>query len=272
MFVCNVDGENCNLLNEIENGKPFRITQENVWDFLDSWNIEQLREAFKNSNMDVLAPCKNGSEPLFVLHNPLQPFPSYDTPSYELENITSDQFFERMSKKEDNRYLYYSGSVNRLPDEYKDRLLNVFDRYYLDTFNLSKEYQNVFEYKSYGMIWMGNAGVTANCHYDRSHNIFIQLHGRKKWTLFPPTDWKSLYLYPSIHPSYHQTQVPVNVIFSLAAGLCIFLFQFTSNAPIMSTIMFLFGFFFYGPQTVSRLKSLNYIHLHCFLVFRNACY
>ena len=207
MFVCNVDGENCNLLNEIENGKPFRITQENVWDFLDSWNIEKLREAFKNSNMDVLAPCKNGSEPLFVLHNPLQPFPSYDTPSYELENITSDQFFERMSKKEDNRYLYYSGSVNRLPDEYKDRLLNVFDRYYLDTFNLSKEYQNVFEYKSYGMIWMGNAGVTANCHYDRSHNIFIQLHGRKKWTLFPPTDWKSLYLYPSIHPSYHQTQV-----------------------------------------------------------------
>ena len=71
---------------------------------------------------------------------------------------------------------------------------------------------------------------------------------------------------------FDRRRAPVNVIFSLAAGLCIFLFQFTSNAPIMSTIMFLFGFFFYGPQTVSRLKSLNYIHLHCFLVFRNACY
>lgn len=56
-------------------------------------------------------------------------------------------------------------------------------------------------------IWMGHAGVTAHTHYDRSHNFFVQIYGTKRFILFPPSQAESLYLYPALHPHYHQSQI-----------------------------------------------------------------
>ena len=45
------------------------------------------------------------------------------------------------------------------------------------------------------LLWMGPAGVISTLHFDRAHNFFIQLHGRKKWILVAPEHSDDVY-YP----------------------------------------------------------------------------
>ena len=48
--------------------------------------------------------------------------------------------------------------------------------------------------------WISSKGVVALLHYDRYYNCFVQLRGRKKFTLFAPSDYRNLYLHPMHHP------------------------------------------------------------------------
>lgn len=57
-------------------------------------------------------------------------------------------------------------------------------------------------------LWTGQAGVTAQTHYDHVRNAFIQLQGFKRVVLYPPAAASDLHPFPHIHPSYHQSQVP----------------------------------------------------------------
>ena len=50
-------------------------------------------------------------------------------------------------------------------------------------------------------VWMGYNGSTAHTHYDIFHNFNVQLYGRKRFELFPPSQWTKLYHYPRHHPS-----------------------------------------------------------------------
>jgi len=36
------------------------------------------------------------------------------------------------------------------------------------------------------LLWLGPAGTVSPLHFDRWHNFFVQLHGRKKWIILPP--------------------------------------------------------------------------------------
>lgn len=45
---------------------------------------------------------------------------------------------------------------------------------------------------------MGREGIITHTHYDASYNFFVQLQGKKRFTLFPPN--QTMYLYPCLHP------------------------------------------------------------------------
>ena len=62
-------------------------------------------------------------------------------------------------------------------------------------------------YAATTVLWLSQPGTVSNLHYDRSHNFYIQLGGRKRFTLVPPSEWPYTYLYPWLHPCYHQSQV-----------------------------------------------------------------
>ena len=66
------------------------------------------------------------------------------------------------------------------------------------------------KYGSATNIWMGAPHVTAQLHYDKSHNFFVQVHGTKRFLFFPPEEWESMYLYPWLHKHYHQSQIDWN--------------------------------------------------------------
>ncbi|XP_071103195.1 HSPB1-associated protein 1 homolog [Haliotis cracherodii] len=43
-------------------------------------------------------------------------------------------------------------------------------------------------------IWIGSGGASTPCHYDTyGYNLVAQLHGRKRWHLFPPSSTEALY-------------------------------------------------------------------------------
>jgi hypothetical protein len=45
-------------------------------------------------------------------------------------------------------------------------------------------------------LWMGPAGVLSTLHFDRTHNFFVQIYGRKKWLIIPPEQSNFVY-FPS---------------------------------------------------------------------------
>jgi hypothetical protein len=53
---------------------------------------------------------------------------------------------------------------------------------------------------------MSHPGTVANTHYDKSMNFVTQVRGRKRWLLFPPSEWPRLHLFPSLHRHYHQSR------------------------------------------------------------------
>lgn len=55
-------------------------------------------------------------------------------------------------------------------------------------------------------LWMGSAPVVTPCHYDGYHNAMVQLDGRKRWVLAPPSAWAALRAFPFLHPSHAQCQ------------------------------------------------------------------
>jgi hypothetical protein len=55
------------------------------------------------------------------------------------------------------------------------------------------------EARSKTVAWVGSAGATTPLHQDAMHNFFVQLSGRKRFLLFPPSAWRHLYLFPRFH-------------------------------------------------------------------------
>uniref|UniRef100_A0A7S0D2Y5 JmjC domain-containing protein n=1 Tax=Amorphochlora amoebiformis TaxID=1561963 RepID=A0A7S0D2Y5_9EUKA len=78
-------------------------------------------------------------------------------------------------------------------------------------------------------LWMSSANVTAQLHYDPSHNFHVLLHGSKQLTLYPPSMWRSMKLYPSVHPAHRQLQkgeaAPLKggMTFTLEAGQVLYI-------------------------------------------------
>lgn len=45
------------------------------------------------------------------------------------------------------------------------------------------------------------------CHYDYFQNFYHQIHGRKRFLIFPPELHVELDLYPALHPAHRSAQV-----------------------------------------------------------------
>lgn len=55
-------------------------------------------------------------------------------------------------------------------------------------------------------VWLGSEGATASTHYDTSENIYVQLHGRKRFLLWEPRWAAAFHLYPALHAGYRHGQ------------------------------------------------------------------
>jgi hypothetical protein len=56
-------------------------------------------------------------------------------------------------------------------------------------------------------VWLGPSGATTQAHYDVHDNFYAQLYGRKRFILFPPEQYRELYLNGFLHSGAQQSQV-----------------------------------------------------------------
>jgi hypothetical protein len=56
------------------------------------------------------------------------------------------------------------------------------------------------------LLWIGSRGCASGLHFDKAHNFNIQLHGRKKWVIFPREQQPLLYL-PSTLKKAHFSPI-----------------------------------------------------------------
>ncbi|XP_064405829.1 HSPB1-associated protein 1-like isoform X2 [Halichondria panicea] len=103
-------------------------------------------------------------------------------------------------------------------------------------------------------LWVGREGIVTHAHYDCTYNFFFQLQGRKRFTLYPPSD--HLYLYPCLHPHYGHSQVdilnPDNKKFPL----------FKSARPVVAEVrpgdmLVVPPFWFHHVETLEESVSVN---------------
>ena len=55
-------------------------------------------------------------------------------------------------------------------------------------------------------VWVGGAGVRTSAHVDPHNNVFVQLHGTKRFVLSPPSDYQYFDMFPTTHPHSRQAQ------------------------------------------------------------------
>jgi len=56
-------------------------------------------------------------------------------------------------------------------------------------------------------VWVSGKGVTTHTHFDQDHNFFVQVVGRKRFTVFASTVHEAMYPYPRLLPLWHKSQV-----------------------------------------------------------------
>jgi hypothetical protein len=145
------------------------------------------------------------SEPTIRLHSAVHPLASDSTSirwlrRWEEKHITAAQFLGNEATGNasctlPNSSYYYFAPLKDLPVEIQQGVG--------DTSALGSPFRPIMEVN----LWMGGPGVTSPLHYDGVHNSFVQIHGYKRFVLFPPENFNELYLFPRLHPSSRQSQL-----------------------------------------------------------------
>ena len=58
------------------------------------------------------------------------------------------------------------------------------------------------------LLLVGERGTVTPCHYDEQHNLYAQIRGKKRVTLFSPDQFASLYPHPFGDAITHHTIAP----------------------------------------------------------------
>lgn len=56
-------------------------------------------------------------------------------------------------------------------------------------------------------LWFGSGENVTPLHFDQSNNFFVQVYGRKLWTIFDPSQTRYLYQYPASALVWHTCEV-----------------------------------------------------------------
>ncbi len=171
----------------LKKSKPLVIRSGLHWKAF-SWTPSYLKDTLPNNIIEIEANC------FYSLNN---------------EEEVRSSFYRRMplhdaidlitqNKKKDIRYYI---SQKDIRDEFPN-LLNDFDR---PIWN-----QEITEYgKGQINFWLGQAGNKTPLHFDQSQNFLVQIFGKKRIRLFPPSQTKNLYRHtPLTRGAPHLSQIP----------------------------------------------------------------
>lgn len=174
---------------------------------IKNWPIMQW-DLLELSRTNLSLPgCRLQKQPVFVLGHDRDKGgmlgSRHDHPVAYI-NTTLDEFLKTSLRSD--LWFYWTGGLDTWEQQLGKNATNgqgweAFRIVEANLFNQSEDHSELFR----PMLWLSHSGVVTQTHYDTQHNYFLQLQGRKRFLLFPPS--AELYSYPNIHRSYRQSQV-----------------------------------------------------------------
>jgi hypothetical protein len=204
------------ISNIIRTSLPAVIRQGPVtsWSLM-KWNLLEIIQSGNDIVIDQMR--YQHQDPVFILGRDRDPHGMIGKPAdrpLQLINSSLSQFLKTLFNE--TEYYYWNGELlwieeiigetttSSSPSSKSD--WSVFK--YVDP-KLSDSIQEQEDTDIWiPMIWLSHPGVVTQTHYDPQYNFLSQLQGTKRVILFPPSE-TSLYLYPHIHRSYRQSQLPL---------------------------------------------------------------
>lgn len=181
----------------IRKGEPvvLKNTVIQTWPIMTKLNLSYLAENIGYETLEAVK-CTN----TFVTFDPDRRAPlklNISVP-FITTNMTTGVFFDCIQDPENcfdgYKGHYYFGSVPEAlrADVVPDRLL----------YNTDKDYEAKKQF-----MWISSAGMITHGHFDQDFNFFVQLFGKKRFTLWSPSQHELMYVFPRIHPMWHKSRV-----------------------------------------------------------------
>jgi hypothetical protein len=190
-----------------------------------AWSWEAIGRGLGEHTMAFIGQPGQRAFPYFEGNMPLEGVPARRSLGYaeaERRIMSGTELIGRLLRSgggpkppaEQQRLLYSSQSMSRLKDGEEDARASGVGPQPPIGRGLLRAMRGLSQVSNNSLavsaaLWLGSAGVTTPLHYDTSHNIFVQLHGRKRASLLPPSRASQARLFPSLHPGYRQAQLDI---------------------------------------------------------------
>ena len=181
----------------IKSGKPVVLKNSVVgtWTATRKWNFPYL---MNHMGSDVLQLVKSTDDFLTFDPDRTAPLKLNIALPFTETNMSTSLFFSCIKEPsictDGYRGHYYFGSIPETlrPDLNSTRKLFHTDRDY----KANKQF-----------MWISSAGMITHGHFDQDYNFFVQLIGRKRFTLWSSSQHELMYIYPRVHPLWHKSRI-----------------------------------------------------------------
>eukprot|EP00467_Chlorarachnion_reptans_P001128 CAMPEP_0114500496 /NCGR_PEP_ID=MMETSP0109-20121206/7997_1 /TAXON_ID=29199 /ORGANISM="Chlorarachnion reptans, Strain CCCM449" /LENGTH=899 /DNA_ID=CAMNT_0001678165 /DNA_START=246 /DNA_END=2945 /DNA_ORIENTATION=- len=185
------------------------LSQENVPVIIRNTNVINLNGSFNDwmgENYQRLEEALNDTlegrtgKPPFFFWDDTQPLNQTRNWKFTFENTTfsAKDLVNRTLRQNTSTVSDMAYHLGELPEAIKEIIdpspifLSYKDKHRDDSANQ--------------FLWISSGGVVTHTHCDMDHNFFVQLHGEKRFLLYPPHTYEHLALFPRIHPLWHKSQ------------------------------------------------------------------
>ena len=184
----------------IAKGKPtvLKNTVVKTWPAFKKWTLSYIE---KNMGTDILPSVKCTNTFLTFDPDRRTPLKLNISLPFTSVNVTTEAFFKCIQRDPGNPVCsdsykghYYFGSV---PDSLRDDVMPDNLLYHTE-----RDYKARKQF-----MWISSAGMITHTHFDQDYNFFVQLVGKKRFTLWSPLQHELMYVYPRVHPMWHKSRV-----------------------------------------------------------------
>jgi hypothetical protein len=201
-----------NLQQAIAQRKPVLFKNVSIvanWPASRKWDFEYLQKY-----IPILPNSYRGNHSFFVYYN-YKTTADYINKSttemgipmrniFEFGPIRSSEFFEICNNWRDPRYVYFSGKLSYIAKE-ADNFNPILNDLNLNELTIQDPLVSE-KAEEDALLWLGKGGIIADSHVDGEHNLYVQLKGKKRFTISPPEEHIRCKLFPSMHPHGRHCQ------------------------------------------------------------------
>ena len=189
------------IVSQLAKGKPLVVTQSPA----SRWNVMRWDPSYMESRVSdrLVLPVKRRSDGA-----------KFNLGCCVPQRVIAKSFFRMISYVSKNdEYAYFAGPLDYLGTNLsRDVDMRVFDT--MEVSSTSKYCTDSVEGASstclQSTVWIGSGGAITPCHHDELHNFFLQVKGRKRFTLLPPNTWDKLRLFPKYHQLHRNVRTNID--------------------------------------------------------------